>query len=393
MDRIRQLDNPPPTEIVIEESRETTDCFISDLGFYSESSQLNSLISELVINKGKRQDIKEIAAKALLYQSLLRPALSSPSARIQIVGKIKNKNIYKDFIPIDKNSLPMLPALNWLVKSPSRTVSSVLASLTNPKALKFMKVEAELATFIEQNSNQIKNDSIKRSILKIGSDYLIKGETLRYTPKLLASIKTLLNSRFENKINIEEKIYAYRSKLLGEVQCNQNLKLFDEALYFNLPQSKTLHFTLADSRDHLMVVVSQNINTAQNIPNTPYFRGNKFARPSTICQSQNGSYIISESTDPGQLMHNFLNQEFDSDNRETLKNYIDKSRYLLIFDPTRILFESKNAEQSLLNRLLRMDIPIMHRKKIGKLWITQSDQKTRVYLDGRYKSYGICPNN
>jgi hypothetical protein len=370
----------------------------------------NILISEnMPAQKSFNLFLKEIGSKkafkfvdkAVLWSLLqmnLRPDLSSPTAKLQVLIKINDKFDYLNSYAETKSKYPYLNGLNHLLKKyNSRYSLNQLATILDFHFKKTLFVSKEFQLFLEEHKKDILLNPISKKNFVRGDETLKENERI---PRLNFSKTVRLINKKKNSVNSFLFTYKNQSKLTPK--CNFDMSLYNDSLFLiNDTPVKSHIFGFKNDKNTFMAVSSQRLNKLSLIGNTILFKGESNIRSASICSFEHENskrllwLISTNSRDPGQ--HLFHLMQYGLDNIKSvneLNSMLMFSRHQFLKNPVRLIIESRRSSETQLNELLKLNIPIYNAKKLGKVWgYYQDKNKSTFVLDDRRKGHLECSSN
>ena len=308
-----------------------------------------------------------------LFQMNLRPDMSAPTARLQVVLSKNNDIRFYDFT---KKEYPFLEGLNFLLKTykAKRNLKS-LAALLERYLPKSIPIEDDFATFLKKKGASLRSVKIfKRNFFK-ADEPLQKGESVSRIPytRLFKSLK----KSFRKKTTPAEYLFNHKEKE-DEYFCNQDFNLYKNKIY-------PIQYTRVDSNsfgissaggDFFFASSSQHLEKFESLKKTILFSGTPKPLPFAMCFSKDLNYgqrmvlISNRGKDPGQILFGLIKElKSSSLDLEEMESLIKTPRKLYLMNPNRMLFESSRAQEKALENLLKSStLPIYHAANLGEVW-------------------------
>ncbi|MBL7666019.1 MAG: hypothetical protein JNM93_12865 [Bacteriovoracaceae bacterium] len=367
----------------------------------------NELIQSLFLNflkDLKQQEIQlsfvETSVLWSLLQINLRPDLSSPTARFQVIYQNGSKPVYLDYSPQQKskNTYAFLYGLNDILKknSPQKSLRQLnqLLDLYFPDQ---MYVSEELASFFKSNELALTNLEWAKTPFTRGDEMLKKGERL---PKIrFENLNRLLEQTTTDNIKISTQLYNKKMPNDLNMNCNFEVSVYEKSLFLiskNDVQGNM--FGLSKGKAFFLATTNQDISELKNIPESFFFDGNPKTRMPAVCQfEQSKQYstwlVANQSRDPGQhLYHLYQYGVKNIHSTEDMTSILKFSRHLFLTDPLRLVFESQRGSKQQLDELLKLNVPIYHTFTLGNVWghIQFNNGIRQFFVDERNLGYLSC---
>ena len=375
----------------------------SNLILVNDNEHSQKVFSQYIVNLEKKRLLSFID-KVVLWsfaQMNLRPDLSSPTSKLQILIKTNKEDKYFLSYSESDESYPYLHLLSQLLRQfGSRYSISELAQIYDRGAPRSMKVSLGLSEFLSLNQNRISSSNeLKRFFLR-GDEPLREKEGL---PFLGAKKMVNLYSRSKKKVKYEIKSHLFSKFQQNSSfvpQCNFDMNLYKDSLFLISEEKVRANtFGLKDGKNVFLASSSQRIETYKSIAGTIAISGDSDVRPASLCtykkrlEPQESLWLISsESRDPGQHLYHL--QEYGLHQVESVPDF-DKllrfSRHLFLRNPVRLIIESRRSQEDQIRELLKLDIPIFNAKKLGKIWgFYENDSDASFLLDVREQGFIKC---
>ncbi|MAX65834.1 MAG: hypothetical protein QF441_01430 [Bacteriovoracaceae bacterium] len=340
------------------------------------------------LNKTKRFRFIDKAVLWSLIQMNLRPDLSSPTAKLQILLKIKKEKYYHSFSK-EKNLFPYLKLLDQLLKEhKSRYSLFDLAKMIDQNYHYPFLVSKELEIFLLKNKKKIaQNLQLKNTFFR-GDETLQENESL---PKInfRKIVSLYLKTKKASQYSRNSFLFEYKTQGSLTPYCNFDMNLYKESNFLIHKNEIESHiFGLKDKKNVFMAMSSQEIDLGQTIKNSFLFSGKSHVRSSAICLFKNKFHTSSplwlfstQSRDPGQ--HIFHLNQYGLNQTKSVKeldSLLKFSRHQFLQNPVRLVIESRRSSKEQLEELLKLNIPIYNAKRLGKIWAYYDDSKNPSFL-------------
>jgi hypothetical protein len=336
----------------------------------------------------------------VLMQSSMRPDLSSPTARIQLLSHSKSEYEYWDIFNSknDINAMPMFKFIDlWLEKSKkSRSIFELFSLLENHFNYK-TPVEFELAQFLNTFKSQIKENEVLRSFYYRGDDILTLNESLPIPP-----YRTLYQ-HYKKKLSntsyiINKSLQPYQKNLDQEIICNYDFSLYDNSLFLIDREMVPGHFFGLIENDHSFFAMTSQRTHLTSLFNTSLYQGSSQVRGAALCsikdeKTQNRLWLISHnSRDPGQHLHQLLKKNISPRNSSIdWKVLFSEMRYLFLLDPVRLVIESDRGTDKEIEELLKFNTPLYHAGSLGEIiGLSLKNRRFNFLNDPRSKNELLC---
>ena len=339
--------------------------------------------------------------KAVLWSLLqmnLRPDLSSPTSKLQIMVKINNNFEYFNSYAEESQRYPYLSGLSHILKKyKSRYTLKQLAKKLDFYFKDTLFVSKEFQLFLAQHKEEIVlNKKLKSKFIR-GDETLRENERI---PKLNYSKVVALLDQRKSSGRVNNFLFTYKNKSQLTPKCNFDMSLYNDSLFLiNDSAVKSHIFGFKNDKNTFMAVSSQKLKGFSTIEETILLRGESNIRSASICSfedtppHQKTLWLIStDSRDPGQ--HLFHLMQYGLDNIKSvneLNSMLMFSRHQFLKNPVRLIIESRRSSTTQLNELLKLNIPIYNSKKLGKIWGYYQDKKKSTFvLDDRRQGHLEC---
>jgi hypothetical protein len=366
----------------------------------SENKSAQKSFNKFLLKVKSRGALKFVDKAVLwsLLQMNLRPDLSSPTSKLQLMIKINNKFEYINSYSEETQRYPYLSGLSHLLKKYKSNYS--LNQLARKLDIYFndtLFVSKEFQLFLAQHKEEITlNKKLKSKFIR-GDETLRENERI---PKLNYSNIVNLLSRRNSSGRVNNFLFTYKNQSQLTPKCNFDMSLYNDSLFLiNDSPVKSHIFGFKSGKNTFMAVSSQKLNGFKTIGNTILLQGESNIRSASICSfedsipQQNSLWLIStDSRDPGQ--HLFHLMQYGLDNIKSvneLNSMLMFSRHQFLKNPVRLIIESRRSSTTQLNELLKLNIPIYNSKKLGKIWGYYQDKKKSTFvLDDRRQGHLEC---
>tara|TARA_R110002049_G_scaffold90287_2_gene226381 strand:+ start:2621 stop:3937 length:1317 start_codon:yes stop_codon:yes gene_type:complete len=315
--------------------------------------------------------IEEELIIAILQQMSVRPATTSPWARLQIGLYKNNEWIFHDYFN-QSDSLSLWQGLYDLrarYKLKSMNYYLRLAEKLFPKT---MEIGSPFANYLERYKEPLVTEGSSRAFFKAGQ-ILKSGESLpslkwARLPKILqtsSAIKPLRVPSFNSKTFSE-----------NQVQCNFDIDLYSSSVYLVRPDPGVNYNAVARNKGKDSFIFISSVE----LQNPKLVKGQKTLleqrpslRPVPIClvKTEENKLLLTsfKGRDPGQHIYNLLQYSISRASKsDDLEAYIAFPRHQFLYDPARMLYESSRGSNVNLDLFLKMDFPIYHTPKLGEVW-------------------------
>ncbi len=335
-----------------------------------------------------------------LAQMNERPAQSSPYAQLQLAIHSQNQTSYFDFSSKAERALPsyILGLLQIEKLYPTRFSVLQLARLIDKKFQHVPEVDEELATFLEENTSELLK--LKSEIYVRGEEVLRKGETLKNNQLAPLVAKFIKRPAFNPKhLKNQNVLFPYSSKETAQYWCNYDLALYENSLFLvNDKKIDTHFFGLSAGDQFFMASSSLILNRPLALAGTTsFFQGNSWGRPAAFCyrKSAQGPLLwlfADKERDPGQHLFHLTKYQLSNMNKaEDLEALNRFSRHLFLTSPLRLLFEASRTHEEQIQKLLKLNFPLYHSKRLGRIWGYFRFQNEQSFLvDDRWAAELSC---
>jgi len=343
--------------------------------------------------------IDEVVLWSLLQMSL-RPDLSSPSAKLQVLIKIDGKEEYLNSYSKSDNSFPFLNGLeSLLIKYKSKHSLLKLASLLDKYFKESLYASKDFSIFLNNNKNKILEHKKLQTTFTRGDETLKEHESIPKF-KIANLISIFYEQKKETSYKIKNFLFSFDKLYKSVPQCNFDMGLYNDSLFLiNKDQIKSHIFGLKSGKNSFMAVSSQKFEKLQTIGDSIMINGKSNIRSASLCsfkhkfRKDNTLWLIStESRDPGQHLFHLIQYGLDNiRNMSELTSMLKFSRHQFLKDPVRLILESRKSSEQQLNNLLNLNIPIYNSKRLGKVWgYYQETNESSFVLDDRLQGHLEC---
>lgn len=346
----------------------------------------------------KRLDNLDHFAIWSLLQISIRPDQSSPTSRLQVLIQQQNKSHYFDFFSeVPDEQFPYLYGIEWVLnKFGKKTRLETYSQIIQKHLKKSLKVSNNLEFFLESNAEALKKSPELSKHFVRGSEVLKETESIpEMNYELL--LKHYRKVEKAQKIIVNTSLNTFNSQSGGRGSCNYDFNLYNNSIFLIdsvIPDVNL--FGLIDRNFSFMSSSSQKLDQLTSLLGLPIFKGISRIRSSAVCVIENDYGKIwtfsNKSRDPGQhlfqLMRYGLTKAKSVDDVDRL---IRHSRYLFLYEPTRLIIESGRSQSSQIENLLKLKIPIYNAEKLGNIWAyTSLDSSPRFVIDDRNSGTFLC---
>lgn len=354
--------------------------------------------------KGKSYSFVDKVIFWSLIQFQIRPDLSSPTARLQYVIRHQNEIFYFDFFSEEaKGQYPYLAGLDYLLqiyktKKPLQWYASELDNYQFN-----FKTGKSLAHFLEEHKDQIKKDQILVKSFYRGNEVLKENErlpVLKFSP-LLKSYQSEMKSQ---KIVSNASLFDFIKTKNIHTICNYDFTLYENSIFLiDKKQNPSNIFGVSEDNSSFMATSGQRLEGLKPLASEPVFEGASKVRSSAVCviekktkAGQDLMWLFSNaSRDPGQhLYHLFRYGLAQVSSTQEVDKLLRHSRHLFLSDPVRLVIESDRSQDSQIENLLKLNIPIYNAEKLGNVWAYTQFQREGAHfiIDDRNFGAFSCQN-
>ncbi|MBH49080.1 MAG: hypothetical protein CME71_13005 [Halobacteriovorax sp.] len=361
----------------------------------SQSSEDNKTLDDVF--NSLNLTIEEELILAILQQMAVRPATTSPWARLQVSILKNNKWTSFDYY----KAAPAKPLWQGLQ---DLTVRLKLKPLNHYLRLaekifpSSMEIGSPFAQYLEKYKSPLSEDIAMGQFFKAGQ-ILKSGESipsLKWTrlPKLLKDNEPLspLRSPVFNSTSFEST----------KVQCNFDIDLYSKSVYLVRPDPGVNYNILARLKKNTGFVFISSVELQDPKPiqaGVTILRQLPALRPAPIClveREKDHQLLMSslKGRDPGQHLYNLLQYSIDRATKiEEVGTYLSFPRHQFLYGPARMLYESSRGSATNLESFLKMDFPIYHSPALGEVWVWGKfqDGSSGLSVDERTQASLRCP--
>lgn len=358
----------------------------SSLNLVSESKSSQTSFKNFLDNSKQDLSFVETAVLWSLLQINLRPDLSSPTAKLQIMLFHKGKEFYFNTYAKEDNYYPYFKALDSLLKKfRSQKSLLTLARYLDQEFHYPLLVSKEFELFLSSNRNFIaKHEQLKKAFIR-GDETLQTGESL---PRI--NFQNLIR-KYKKKRDSQKYLssnFLFKKETLNQHKsaCNFDLELYSESIFLiNKDITKANTFGYKKGKSVFLATSSQKINFKSPKGLQFTMNGNSNTRAPAMCsftKDKGRTWLVSsQSRDPGQHIYHILEYNLPKDNDlGELDKLLKFSRHLFLKSPVRLVIESRRSSNQQLTELLKLNIPIYNAKKLGKIWGYHSDPKSSTFI-------------
>lgn len=339
-----------------------------------------------------------------LFQMRLRPDMSAPTSRLQMVIKYKKQVKYFDFekVVTAENHSPYLEGLKSILSYYNRPHGlNHLAMLLDQFGPLDYKVGPLLAKSLQANKSQLEEHKLFEQYYLKGDEVLKIGESV---PRM--SFKQIL-TQFKVPKRLSKGLYRltpYEKKrsngsLITYSRCNFDMQDYERSVFLTRRNALDANtFGIQDQRGNFLLASSiQDLTVVEPLKGTPFFKGRPDDRGASVCliwdktnrkKAQVELAMVStHSRDPGQHLFHFLQYELaKSSSLDQVDKLIKKSRFLFLTNPIRLVFESRRGSEEQLRELYKLQVPLYHATELGKIithYSSLGHQQAGFILDDR----------
>jgi hypothetical protein len=333
-----------------------------------------------------------------LLQLSIRPDQSSPTSRLQVLIDNNGKGQYFDFFSeIPEDQYPYFYGIEWILKKfGKKTRLETYISLINEEMKEQLKVGDNLESFLMANIERLKDNAELSPYFLRGTEVLKENESM---PRLdmAAVIKHYRLKEKSQKIMVNSTLNTFVGENSSKGSCNYDFNLYNNSIFLidNVIPDANL-FGLSDKSFSFMASSSQKFEKVESLLGLPLFKGISRIRSSAVCVIENDNGKIwtfsNKSRDPGQHLFQLMRYGLArADSTADVDKLIRHSRYLFLYDPTRLIIESNRSRNTQIENLLKLNIPIYNAEKLGNIWAYTSFQnKSRFVIDDRNDGTFLC---
>jgi hypothetical protein len=335
-----------------------------------------------------------------LLQINLRPDLSSPTSKMQILIKANNEEKYYNSYTRTSKGFPYLFLLEHILKEYKSKYSLLdLTKIFDEHFNYKIYVSKGLETFLDDNKNKILESSVLKKHYVRGDEILKENEKLPRI-QITSIIKRYLKTKKRYQYKIGNYLFTYDKGSSFSPQCNFDMDLYKNSIFLiHNKQIKSHIFAYKFKQNAFLATSDQDLREIHSLRNTPLFQGTSNTRSAAICsfknkfKTNNSLWLSSTfSRDPGQHLFHLMEYGLNSINTiKELDTMLRFSRHQFLKDPVRLVIESRRSSKSQLNDLLKLNIPIYNSKKLGQIWgYFQANDQSSFILDDRREGNLEC---
>ena len=333
-----------------------------------------------------------------LLQLSIRPDQSSPTSRLQVLIDNLGKGQYYDFFSENPDDqYPYLYGIEWILKKfGKKTRLETYVRLLETEMKERMKVGDNLEHFLTANIEGLKANVELSPFFLRGTEVLKEDESM---PKLdLGKVVAHYRSKEKiQKIIVNTTLNSFVGENSSKGSCNYDFNLYNNSIFLidNVIPDANL-FGLSDKSFSFMASSSQKFEKVESLLGLPLIKGVSRIRSSAVCVIENDNGKIwtfsNKSRDPGQHLFQLMRYGLArAESTTDVDKLIRHSRYLFLYDPTRLIIESNRSRSTQIENLLKLNIPIYNAEKLGNIWAyTSFQKKSRFVIDDRNDGHYLC---
>lgn len=344
-----------------------------------------------------RLNFHELVQAFAIAHLMAAPDRHAPSARFQYIlsSSLKAQTKYQDIFAKDplKSHASLLTAIRDL--SPD-TFNKTLA-LVERLLPKRIQVDDQLENFLNDHKGKlVKIKGVRAQFFK-GELPIQEGESFVRT-----SADTLKKafSRLDAAKNYYQSDHLFNAK---DWSCSFDIGIYTNAIYLVRGEEKLQTGLFGVRAEKGKWFLASSVFNPAALTGNPLLSNtwstNEKTPPAAFCITHKEDHTIAlvstKDRDPGQHLYHLL--ELGGENLTSLRalrNYLDFTRYLILFSPERIVLESRRASNSQIENYLELPAPIYHAEKLGKIWgygtFSEGDPRRGFVVDGREEGYLSC---
>lgn len=383
---ISLIDNAP-TGLPLKEARpQKLSCHNSDT-IASHSVDDNQTL-DAVFAKANLS-IEEELILAILQQMAVRPATTSPWARLQ-VGVLKNDQwLFYDYYQ-HAPSKPLWQGLHDLTIRLKLKPMSYYLKLAEKLFPRTMEIGSPFARYLEKYRVPLVEEISAGPFFKAGQ-ILKSGESIpslkwSQLPKLLKTTKALSP--------LQVPVFKSQSFEESNIRCNFDIDLYSKSVYLVRPDPGVNYNVLARTKGKQAFIFISSVELQNPHPiagSGTLLKQLPALRPAPIClvDREKGHQLLLTSLkgrDPGQHLYNLLQYSISKASKiEEVETYLAFPRHQFLYEPPRMLYESSRGSANNLESFLRLDFPIYHSPSLGEVWAWGQfiDKSTGIAIDER----------
>ncbi len=339
----------------------------------------------------------ELVQAYILAHMMAAPDRYALSARFQYIlsSSLKTQNRYQDIFAKDplKSHASLLTGVRDL--SP-KTFYRVL-SLVDRLMPKRIQVDDQLEEFLNRHKEElIKIKGVRAQFFK-GELPIQEGESfVRVSAdSLLAAYK-----KIDSGTNYYQTDYLFEAK---DWSCSFDIGIYTNSIYLVRGEEKLQNGLLGVRAQKGKWFLASSVFNPAKIMRHPLL-GSAWSTaektpPAAFCYTEKEQHTIAlvstKDRDPGQHLYHLLELGGEKlTSLPALKNYLDFTRYLILFSPERIVLESRRASSGQIENYLKLPAPIYHAEKLGKIWaygtFNEGNPQRGFVVDGREEGHLSC---
>ncbi|MBL6991632.1 MAG: hypothetical protein ISR65_17740 [Bacteriovoracaceae bacterium] len=363
------------------------------------------------IQKKQPLDLVDKFTLWALLQMNVRPDISSPSARLQLLANINNRPQYFNFYIKSSThnktytSLPYLHGLSALLQYyKSRYSLLELAKFMDQFPNRFIPVNGHLANFLKKNHADLIKHKVFHQYYFKADQPLKKGETIPLLPFKKIVQNYLKQGPKNDNYQSDNFLFQYNKHLDKQiiVKCNYDLQLYERYIYIiDKMQKKANPFGIQDSSgDSIIALSSQKVPTASPLFDNSFLISGNPSTTHALCQIEDKksstqiSLMSFNSRDPGQHIYHLIEKNFwSASSPEKIDSFLKQARYLILPHPKRLIVETMRSEEKELTKLLASQFPVYHSRTLGHMWAYVKNNKLKnsnIVVDDRHQNYMSC---
>lgn len=389
----------------LDQTQKTTCRIIQKNMLLNENESSQKIFNDL-IKKITNQHLISFIDRTVLWsfiQMNIRPDLSSPTAKLQVLIFLNGKETYYNSFTKNGSGLPYMYLLEYLLKKhKSRYKLKRLAQIYDKYLSGPFKVSSDFEQFLESYKSSLSKNPILKTAFMRGDETLKEGEGIPIL-KVSPLVVSYLKSKRRIKYKVNNHLFKYQNNTSFVPSCNFDMNLYKESIFLiNKENVKGHVFGLKNKSNAFMAVSSQYIENLKSLNKTTAFQGYSNTRSASLCSFKNRLkkfnktwLVSSESRDPGQHLYHLLEYGLEGVNKlGTLDDMLKFSRHLFLKNPVRLVIESRRSDKQQISELLKLDIPIYNAKKLGKVWgFFRNKNQSSFILDARRQGHIECNSN
>ncbi len=361
----------------------------------TSTAEDNEILSSVF--SSEKLSLEEEMIMAILQQMAVRPATSSPSARLQLaLFKNERWQFYDYYQPAP--AMPLWQGLQDLTTRLKLKPLSHYLKLAQKVYPRLMEIGPSFAQYLETYQEDLSQDQAEGPFFKAGQ--IIKSGESVPTPRWTQLPQKLKNNT--SMAPLQTPIFASSAIKDAQVKCNFDMDLYSKSVYLVRPHpgaNYNVFGRLKNNKEAFLVVTSVELQQPKPIGGTKTLLQQKpSANPTPMClvdgQLQNQLLMLSmRGRDPGQHLYHLLLYSMSSANStRDVEEYLAFPRHQFLYEPARMLYESSRGSINNMESFLRMDFPIYHSPKLGEVWAWTrfADKDQALSIDERYDAAIKC---